>query len=93
MFSYLCFLIYVFLFMFSYLCFLIYMLSFTFCIFLYVLHFCRIFATALYPYLCFLSCTFCISVAYLRQPYILIYAFFLVRCAFLSHICDSPNYL
>ena len=39
--------------MFSYLCFLIYMLSFTLCIFFYVMHFCRIFATALYPYLCF----------------------------------------
>ena len=38
--------------------------------FFYVLHFCRIFATALYPYLCFL-----------------------LRFAFLSHICDSPNYL
>ena len=51
----------------------------------------------MFSYLCFfiymLSFTLCISVAYLRQPYILIYAFFLLRHAFLSHICDSPNYL
>ena len=60
--------------------------------FLCIVHFCRIFAAALYPYLCFplcfLSCTLCISVASLRQPYILIYVFnlcFLSLC-FLSYM-------